>query len=566
MPAPFASLYDILLESAMEELGAEHEAASRFARVATQKTSGFFLNLDHVPGTLALNNVRFSDFGFQVEWYSVATFAVCPKCGKITFHKHSKMYYPEQVQDKGVQGRPLWHVINRCKWICDNDQCLQLVFHEQFPGFVEKKCARMTVAFADYVSSIAINTSNRAAVRILRGEGATISKETVGRIVLRRAAPILEDNFYRNAGNVDKVGIDDINLRKGDHSSSCMVIVDLDKRELLGIVRGTTKEDAKKALVMLPNVCIVGRDRGTAMASAANDLDLTSVADGFHITANMHDAIEKTLRDLLPPSIYIPCGTGWVGIANDAESDEVIVSEMASLLTEEDIRLRVRLAHLSPKAELAYTRTLKILELTLQGKHASEISDIIGITIEDVRKLRKNMRETIADVETKIDEFLANPYVGVKKQKSVSASARPSRESKVEPFRGVVVAMRNEGKSHWAIYEELQKLGFEGSHSTVDNYIIKLGRESSIDAEMRETREKTHDFFGATPERPERISVRIYSAKTVYKRLLAQIAEQRKEATDKDPDKQDSIPAKKKKQPNPHHKQDESSAGAHGCT
>ena len=66
---------------------------------------------------------------------------------------------------------------------------------------------------------------------------------------------------------------------------------------------------------------------------------------------------------------------------------------------------------------------------------------------------------------------------------------------------------------------------------------IKLEREASIDAEIVEARSTTNDWFGSIPERPERISVRIYSVKTVYSRVLAKVKEQRRVNNDENQDK-----------------------------
>ena len=221
----------------------------------------------------------------------------------------------------------------------------------------------------------------------------------------------------------------------------------------------------------------------------------------------------------------------------------MVVAEIPASLAEKDIKLRVRMAHLSANAEIKYRQTLQVLELALQGKHAEEISGIMGIPTDKARKLRSEMRETISSVEKKIDDFIAAPNRSVKKQKSVTTSAQHSSKSIVEPYRDIVVSMRRDGKSHWAIHEEICKLGFEGSHSTVDNYIIKLERESSIDAEIRAERNAANDWFVSIPERPERISVRIYSAGTVYRRVLAKIREYRYAENDETRAPHDERPA-----------------------
>jgi len=521
------SLNEIIRVTAIALLGIADETAAYFAQIATSRVTGFFLRFDNVPDHLILKDVVFDGERFIAEWNSVSKHADCPKCGKTSEQEQSRHLFSQYVQDVGINGMPLWHKINRKNYICNNDHCVQKTFLEGFPGFIEMRHARMTVNFAEQVLNAAVNTSSRAAVNILHGQGAETSRDTVIRVALRRGAKQVEKNFYDNANEVVNVGIDDINLRKGDSNTSCMVIVNLDTGKLLSIVRGTTGETAQQALAMFPNLNIVSRDRGTAMASAANELGKKSVADRFHITANMHDAIERTLHETLPRFLYIPVGDSWVCLSNDSENDEIVIANIPASLTEKDIKLRARMAHLSAKSELKYRNTLQVLELTVLGKHAEEISDVIGIPAEDVRKIRGAMRETISDVEKKIDEFIADPRGSMKMQKSVSASAEHSSKSKVEPYRDVVVAMRKEGKGHMAIYEEICKLGFEGSHSTVDNYIIKLERENSIEMEIRDARNAANDYFVPLPERPERISVSVYSASTIYKKVLTKIRDQR---------------------------------------
>ena len=521
------SLFEIILSTIVEVLGIGAEAASNLAQITAAKVTGFFLRFDNVPCCLILADVKYDGNRFIAEWESHSTEAECPICRKASDKEHSKRLYGEMVQDVGINGIALWHNIHRKQYLCTNDHCIHKRFLEGFPGFVESRCSRMTSEFVDHILNTAVNTSNNAAAKILKAQGAQISRDTVTRVILRRGSKEIERNFYDNAGDVVNIGIDDINLRKGDSSTSCMVFVDLDTNKLLGIARGTTGETAEQALAMFPNLEVISRDRGSAMASAAGALGKDSVADRFHITANMHDAIERTLHETLPKSMYIPVGDSWVCLSHDIENDEIVVTDIPALLTDEDITLRVRMAHLSAKAERKYRDTLRVLRLTTQGKAVEEISGIMGIAVEDVRKLRDAMRETIANTERKIDEYIADPHGSVKLQKSVSRSAQHSSKSKVEPYRDTVVAMRKEGKSHWPIYEELCKQGFIGSHSTVDNYIIKLERENSIDAEIKEKRSASNDFFGSFPERPTRISVSVFSVKTVYKRVLAKIKESR---------------------------------------
>jgi hypothetical protein len=284
---------------------------------------------------------------------------------------------------------------------------------------------------------------------------------------------------------------------------------------------------------MFPNLEVVSRDRDCAMASAAEKLGMTSVADRFHITANMHNAIERTLHASLPSSMCIPIGNSWTYITCDEEGDEIAVCTVPASLSASDIRLRVRMAHLSAKEEKTYRDTLKVLELTTLGKQNHEIANIMDIPIEKVRTLRNGMRETISEVENRIDAFCDNPATnGNKKQKSVSVSAGHSSRTIVAPYHDTVVAMRANCCSHCTIHEEISKMGFTGSHSTVDNYSIKLSREASIEREMRENFNQSWDLKDLTPVRPERIAVSVLSVKKVYERILSKIRSLRPQGTD----------------------------------
>jgi transposase len=483
----------------------------------------FLLPCADIPDTLKFKDVRYENGRFVIIWESISTHASCPSCHHTSKKQVSSHLRSEMVQDLPIRGTPVWHRIRRKKYVCTNDHCVHVNFLEGFSGFVADRCSRMTSALVDYIISVATETSDLGAERILKGQGVKINRKTIDRLILKYGGKLLEQNCYDDAAVLVNVGIDDINLRKGNKKTACMVVVDLVTKKILLIARGTTAKDAKNVLAMFPNIKIVSRDRSTAMASAADEIGAISVADGFHLVENMHDAIKDTLYDNLPSSIYVPIGDSWVLLLNDRESEELVTVSMPSTLTEEDIRVRVRMAHLSPKEEQTYRNTLRILELTAMGKHAEEIAVILDLTIEKVRSLRKGIREEISRVESRIDAFCENPLNSVKKQKSVTSKARSSTRSIVEPYRETVTAMRRQGCSHWTIYEELKKLGFKGCHSTVDNYIIKLSREGSIESEMKETYRKTKNPADLIPNRPGRIAVSIQSVNSVYERVLAKI-------------------------------------------
>ena len=242
------SLSEIIRDTAIEVLGLPFEVASTFANIATTKVTGFFLRFENIPEFLILKNVTYDGEQFIAEWESVSEKANCPMCSKTSVHAHSIRLYAEMVQDVSIHGTGLWHKIWRKKYVCSNDHCLHKVFLEGFPGFINMRRSRMTVEFAEHVLRTAATTSNEAAAMQLKAQGAKISGDTVIRLVLKHGAKEIETNLYDKASTVVKAGIDDINLRKGDSGTACMVIINLETRKLLAIARGTTAETARQTL------------------------------------------------------------------------------------------------------------------------------------------------------------------------------------------------------------------------------------------------------------------------------------------------------------------------------
>jgi hypothetical protein len=219
------SLFEEIWRAIVEELEVSYEVAANIAKTIVSRVTGFFFRFDDVPDSLHLKDVLFDGTRFTAIWESISTEADCPTCGKTSTKPQSRHLRKQKVQDVGICNRPLWHQLWRKKYRCTNEHCVQTNFLEGFPGFIEMRRSRMTVKFAEHVLGSAVNTSSRSAAKILQSQGAETSRDTVIRVALRRGAKEIEKNFYENASDVVNIGIDDINLRKGDNSTSCMVLV-----------------------------------------------------------------------------------------------------------------------------------------------------------------------------------------------------------------------------------------------------------------------------------------------------------------------------------------------------
>jgi hypothetical protein len=299
------------------------------------------------------------------------------------------------------------------------------------------------------------------------------------------------------------------------------VLLDEETHRVLIIIRGTTKEVAKKAIEMFPSAEFFSRDRASAYASAAAECGKTQIADRFHLIKNAQAAVEAALMTSIPATIFIREGDGWV---QTTQCDGMIADKPCFYVPEEQVEERIRLAKLTESKAKRYRNTLKILELADKGLKTADIANTLDIPLKDVRLLRRTAVSTIDYVEEKIksrinaanesnirhEDMLHNHEV-----KTLKPKARPSRESIVEPYRETVIAEVKKGGNHRTIHPILQAQGFDGSCNAIYQYILKLRKEAP--------EEISRDVI----ENPSELKLENLSRNTVYKQVLKKASESR---------------------------------------
>ena len=142
--------------------------------------------------------------------------------------------------------------------------------------------ARKTVRFKQYGTERSLGCGCNHAQYELRAEGAVISNDTLGRYLKAKAATKIELNMTQD--QVKVLAVDDINLRKGDKKSGCTVLLDEQTRKVFIILKGTTKEITKQALMAsIPAAIFIRDGDGWLQASPETPADLRSyfyVPDG----------------------------------------------------------------------------------------------------------------------------------------------------------------------------------------------------------------------------------------------------------------------------------------------
>ena len=478
-----------------------------------------------VPPFLVLQNMDRDEHQIRYYWVSGSQNAVCPFCGTLSTTARND-YFEKPLQDLPQDGWAVYHMVRRQRYVCANPACERDLFVERLPGFAADG-ARKTLRFQRACVARALDSGCKPAEDALKREGAAVSNDTIARYVKVAAARQLESNLTRN--DVRVLAVDDIYLRKGDKSSGCTVFLDEETHRVLIIVRGTTKAVVKPVLESFPAAAFFSRDRASAYASAAAECEKIQVADRFHLIKNAHQAVQDALMTILPATIFLRDGDGWVPA--DPGTGR-LPGRPVFTVPDDQVEARIRLAQLTPKKAQKYRHTLKLLELADHGLRSAEIAQTLGIPLKEVQQLRRSAVNTLDTVEAKIHAQIqqANDTRNhradrwqAQHPKTLGPQARPAHDSIVEPYRDTVIRELQHGGNHRTIHPLLQQQGFEGSANAVYQYILKLRQEipEVIRTEV------------LTP--PADLHLQQISRDTVYKQVLKRAADSRPKEAEPQP-------------------------------
>ena len=485
-----------------------------------------------VPDFLILQNIDRDSKGIQYFWDSRSSEAICPFCATMS-KKECKDYFEKPLQDIPNDSLAVYHVVRCKKYFCENPNCAHTRFVERLDGFAEED-ARKTIRFKKYCVERSLESGCKPAEDALKREGAVVSNDSIARYLKLESAKRIESNISRN--DVRVLAIDDINLRKGDKSSGCTVLLDAETHRVLIIICGTTKEAAKQAIEMFSSAEFFSRDRASSYASAATECGKTQVADRFHLIKNAHDAVKEALMTSIPATIFIREGDGWV---QSTQCDDMIPLRPYFYVPEEKVEEQIRLAGLTESKAKKYRNTLKILELADKGVKTADIADALNLPLKDVRQLRRTAVTTLDYVDDKLKSRINAANESIVRHedmllqrniKTLGPKARPSHESSVEPYRETVIAEIKKGGNHRTIHPILQAEGFKGSSNAVYQYILKLRKEAP--EEIRKN----------AIEKPPEIKMEQISRNTVYQQVLKKASESRPQKEEK---KQETTTQKK---------------------
>lgn len=232
-----------------------------------------------------------------IKMKSISKNCRCPKCNYLTDKYHGT--YNRKVQDLPILGKSVCLEIRSHEYECINEECEVTSLAENFDGFLNTY-SRMTERCADFICTLALETSCEGCARICKTLGIKTSGDTVIRMLLKRYEALQAPKVS------DVIGIDDFAYKKRHTYGT--IIVNENTHEPITLLDGRNGDTLREWLQNNKHIKVVTRDRASAYAKViAEELpDAMQVADRFHLHQNLLEVVKKALNYELPATISIP--------------------------------------------------------------------------------------------------------------------------------------------------------------------------------------------------------------------------------------------------------------------
>jgi transposase len=239
------------------------------------------------PGLVVLDWIVAED-AVHVHARSTTSRGDCPECGTSSSSLHSR--YSRKLHDFPSHGRRVVIEVVVRRFRCLATGCLRRTFAERLTGAASDRYARRTARSESLLHQIAVALGGRPGARLTARLRMGWSKDTLLRLLRRRAPPDAPPDVLR------VVGIDDWAWRRGCRYGT--TICDLERRRIVALLPSRDAEAVAQWLAAHPEIRVVTRDRagGYARAAARGAPEAVQVADRWHLMANASAAFLEAVR------------------------------------------------------------------------------------------------------------------------------------------------------------------------------------------------------------------------------------------------------------------------------
>jgi transposase len=237
-----------------------------------------------LPEGMSIDQVQQSESQLTVIVISTSGSAPCPGCGCFSEQIHSR--YQRTVKDLPCAGRRV--VLRLCvrKFFCLTLTCQRKVFAERLPTLVQP-WARVTNRLLAALKALGLAASAEVSERLAPRLGMIVKAPTL--LCYLRSIPPPSEML------VQKIGIDDFALRRGDCYGT--ILVNLETGKPLDLLPDRTSDAVFPWLLGHQEIDVVSRDRANGYADAIKRAlpHATQIADRFHLCQNLREHLQTLL-------------------------------------------------------------------------------------------------------------------------------------------------------------------------------------------------------------------------------------------------------------------------------
>lgn len=239
------------------------------------------------PVGLVTDSVTADQDRVLVAAHPAASIAACPDCGVVSTQVHSR--YERRLLDLPIAGRSVHLRVQVRRFRCPNRCCTRVVFGEKLADDVAPRGARRTSRLEGIVHHIGIALGGRPAATLARRLMLPVSRDTLLRVVRRRAVPAGIDT-------VRIVGVDDVACKRGQRYGT--LLCDREHHRIIELPPDRETGTVAEWLAAHPELTVVSRDRGGEYGQPPprEPPKAVQVADRWHLLENASAAFLGAVR------------------------------------------------------------------------------------------------------------------------------------------------------------------------------------------------------------------------------------------------------------------------------
>jgi transposase len=374
--------------------------------------------LPDLPG-FSIEHVTIADGVILVQAQSQRESGACPDCTHLSSRVHSR--YQRTLADLPWSGRIVRLVVQVCRFFCQHPSCPRKTFAEPIPELASRY-ARQTIRLKEVLERLGLALGGEPASRLTVVLGMVCSPDTLLRMLRRLPDDPLEPPRV--------VSLDDWAWRRGSRYGT--IICDLERHRRLDVLPDRDAASAAAWLKRYPSIEIISRDRGGEYAEAARAgaPQAVQVADRFHLSQNLHEAIDQAVRRCYPKI-------------------HQLLSPAQAVLLGEDLPLKRDDAAKAATQKRRMARYERVKVLHEQGYSLAQMAAYLGMKHETVQK------------------YLMEP------PRPPVYKPRHGKLTRYKPY--IHQRFFQEGcRNSLQIFREMQQQGYTGGSTIVVNYVTQL--------------------------------------------------------------------------------------------